>query len=60
MAWPLLLQELNSTDIDYFIQGQGVLLLSGHAVYDCSLRQDKHIIQYEHGSKVNMFPSLCL
>lgn len=32
--------------------------LSGHALEDCSLGHKKHIIQYQQGSRVNIFPSV--
>lgn len=43
----------------YCVYIQGIHELSSPLLLFCSLGQEKHILQYEHESEVNIYPSIC-
>lgn len=51
-----LLRSQRVIKIQELFKHTGRLVTSGHALWDCSSGQAKHILRYEQWSKVNIFP----
>lgn len=50
------IMEIQRVYLECGIQIQSDSKFSRHAIYDCSLGQYKHILQFGHRSKVNIYP----